>query len=254
MKPNYINNNNNKGNIGHNLKSKNIVAPLFNKTNERLKEAISFENKPDSDDSKNKINIIFIRKLLETVYKQTKKECNKNVKFKEVAPSNKEKYIFNGKIIDKNKTLAELGIYNNSIIFEIDEDVQDLLIIDHYPQSNGNNSENEKQMIYFYLTLDQDNSTKYKMFIQSKKSRNLSEIFLYFNKKISKKIFNLISFFKFDILDKPTILNQIKSLDELGIQNYNNILILIKQNVWIIDENPLITKEDSKYKFISKEQ
>ena len=150
--------------------------------------------------------------------------------------------------------MAELGIYNNSIIFEIDEDVQDLLIIDHYPQSNGNNSENEKQMIYFYLTLDQDNSTKYKMFIQSKKSRNLSEIFLYFNKKISKKIFNLISFFKFDILDKPTILNQINSLDELGIQNYNNILILIKQNVWIIDENPLITKEDSKYKFISKEQ
>ena len=144
MKPNYINNNNNKGNIGHNLKSKNIVAPLFNKTNERLKEAISFENKPDSDDSKNKINIIFIRKLLNTVYKQTKKECNKNVKFEEVAPSNKEKYIFNGKIIDKNKTLAELGIYNNSIIFEIDEDVQDLLIIDHYPQSNGNNSENEK--------------------------------------------------------------------------------------------------------------
>ena len=91
--------------------------------------------------------------------------------------------------------MAELGIYNNSKILEIDEYFQDLLVMDHSPLSNGNNSENEKQIIYFYFILELENSTRYKMLIQSKKVRNLWEIFLCFNKKIGEKAFNIISFY-----------------------------------------------------------
>ena len=43
-------------------------------------------------------------------------------------------------------------------------------------------------------------------------------------------------------------------MNELGIKNFEKIFILIKQNRWIIDENPLITQEDYEYKFILKEQ
>ena len=153
--------------------------------------------------------------------------------------------------------MAELGIYNNSKILEIDEDVQDLLVMDHSPLSNGNNSENEKQIIYFYFILELENSTRYKMLIQSKKVRNLWEVFLCFNKKISAKIFDVISFisiYTHDFTNTPTILNQVKSFNELGIKNFETIFILIKQNIWIIDENPLITQEDYGYKFISNEQ
>ena len=90
--------------------------------------------------------------------------------------------------------MAELGIYNNSKILEIDEYFQDLLVMDHSPLSNGNNSENEKQIIYFYFILELENSKRYKMLIQSKNVRNLWEVFLYFNKKIRAKVFGIISF------------------------------------------------------------
>ena len=261
---NYKNNNyfgNNQGNIGNNFKSKIIVHPIFGQANEKPKKAIPFTYKSDSE---NKIKIIFKNR-----YDETEKESKRNVKFEEVAmsPSNPyslfseiisfpycKKYIFNGKIIDKNKTLAELGIYNNSEILEVSGDIQNLLIIDQSPLRNGNNSENENQTIYFYFILDLENSTKYKMLIQSKKVRNLWEVFLYFNKKIGVKIFNIISFISLVKYRPATILNHMKSLDKLGIENDNEIFILIKQNIWIVDENPLITQEDYGNKFISKEQ
>ena len=236
-KPIYINNNylgNNQGIIGNNFKSKTNVVPIFVQENEKQKQVIPFKNKPDSE---NKIKIIF-----KSCYEDKEMEFEKNAKFGEIAPSSYHKYIFNGKIIDKNKTLAELGIYNNSKILEIDEDVQDLL--DHSPLSNGNNSENEKQIIYFYFILELENSTRYKMLIQSKNVRNLWEVFLYFNKKIRAKVFDIISFISIGMFISPTILNPVISLNELGIKNFENIFISIKQNIWIIDENPLITQED----------
>lgn len=249
-KPIYINNNylgNNQGIIGNNFKSKTNVVPIFVQENEKQKQVIPFKNKPDSE---NKIKIIFKRRY----YEDKEMEFEKNAKFGEIAPSSYEKYIFNGKIIDENKTLAELGIYNNSKILGIDEYFQDLLVMDHSPLSNGNNSENEKQIIYFYFILELENSTRYKMLIQSKKVRNLWEIFLCFNKKIGEKAFNIISFISNDIFSTPTTLNQAKGLNELGIKNFEKIFIIIKQNIWIIDENPLLTQEDYGYKFISNEQ
>ena len=245
---NYINKNyfwNNQGNIRNNFKSKISVVPIFGQTNEMQKYSTPFTNKPDSG---NKIKIIF-----KNPYQETQIEVERNVKFAEVAPNYYE-YLFNGKIIDKSKTLAELGIYNNSEILEIDQDVQDLLIIDQSPISNGNNSEKEKQIVYFYFIIDQEKPIKYKMLIQSKKVRNLWEVFLYFNKKIGEKLFNIISFIAFKCFWTPTVLNQAKSLNELEIENGDKIFIMRKQNMWIIDENPLITQEDYGYKYISKEQ
>ena len=254
-KPNYINNNklgNNQGNIENNFKCKNNVVPIFDEANERQNKAIPFKKKPDSQ---NKIKIIFKGR-----YDDSEVESKKNVKFEEVVPSYYKKYlsyyefIFHGKIIDKNKTLAELDIYNNSEIFIAKEKIQDLLIMDHSPLNDGNNNENEKQIIYFYLTLDQENSTKYKILIQSKKVRTLWEVFLNFNKKIGVKHFNIISFISIDISMKATNLDYTKRLGELGIKNHYEILILIKQNIWIIDENPLITHKKCGYNFISKEK
>ena len=146
--------------------------------------------------------------------------------------------------------MAELGIHNNSIILKIDDDIQDFLLIDDSPQNNENNSLNEKQIIYFYLRLNKEISTEFIALIQCKKSRTLREVFLYFNKSFGP--FDIISFI--GLLRGPFILNPKKSFDELGIISYDQILMLAKQNIWIIDEHPLIIKDDNGNKFISKEQ
>ena len=89
--------------------------------------AIHFKKKPDFE---NKIKIIFKGR-----YDDFEVESKKNVKFEQIVPSKYKKYlfhyilIFNGKIIDENKTLAELGIFNNSEIFILEENIKDLLIL-----------------------------------------------------------------------------------------------------------------------------
>ena len=110
-KPIYINNNylgNNQVIIGNNFKSKTNIVAIFGQENENQKQVIPFKNKPDSE---NKIKIIFeYHNIFMKRYEDKKVEFEKNAKFGEIAPSSCHKYIFNGKIIDKNKTLAKLGI------------------------------------------------------------------------------------------------------------------------------------------------
>lgn len=106
------------------------------------------------------------------------------------------------------------------------------------PLSNGNISEEEKQIVNIILILNNENLKEYRILIQCKKARKLSEIFWYFEVKIAKKKFDVINFILLDKIYKPNeaILCQMKTLNDLGIKNNSKILVLIKQNIWIIDE------------------
>jgi hypothetical protein len=106
------------------------------------------------------------------------------------------------------------------------------------PLSNGNISEEEKQIVNIILILNNENLKEYRILIQCKKARKLWEIFWYFEVKIAKKKFDVINFILLDKIYKPNeaILCQMKTLNDLSIENNSKILVLIKQNIWIIDE------------------
>ena len=128
---------NSQESIGNNIKNETIVVPLSN----------TKYIEPKITDPEKKIKIIIKDK-----YSETEMEFKKDTKFSEVHSlytekhylwSDVYKYVFNEKIIDLNKTLDELCIYNNSKICIYDEDIQDILIMGR-PLSNGNISEEEK--------------------------------------------------------------------------------------------------------------
>ena len=217
--------------MGNNIKSETIVAPLSNTK--------YFE--PKITDPEKKIKIIIKDKNDET-----EMEFKKDTKFSEVHSlytekhylwSDVYKYVFNEKIIDLNKTLDELRIYNNSKICIYHEDFQDILIMDR-PLSNGNISEEEKQIVNIILILNNENLKEYRILIQYKNARKLWEVFWYFEVKIAKKKFDVINFILLDKIYKPNeaILCQMKTQNDLSIENNSKILVLIKQNIWIIDE------------------
>lgn len=182
-------------------------------------------------------------------------EFKKSIKFKEAVTLLKKKifidkeskYIFNEKVVDLNKTLDELNIYNNSIIL-IYENIQDVIIIDHSSLINNKSSENKEQIINIILILNKEDFEEYHVLIHCKKERKLGEIYNYFKEKIRLKKNDKI---KFICLDKPylSFLDENKTLDKLGIENNNKILILIRENIFIIDGTSL----NKPYSFLNKE-
>ena len=245
--------NNSFGGNTNNLNNK-IVVHKINEKDVKPKKLAPCLDKDEIYE--NKIKIIFV--VQKNGYEiKNEMEFKKSIKFKEVVSLfekehfvyKESKYIFNENVIDLNKTLDELNIYNNSKII-VYEDIQDVIILDHSSLINNKSPENEEQIINIILILNKEDLKEYHVLIHCKKGRKLEEIYNYFKKKIGLKKIDIIDIICLNKYPYLPIFKENKTLDKLGIQNNDEIIILIRENIFIIDEtslnDPYILKNESK--------